>query len=140
MSRSTAKSRSLTSMGARVPSMIRWDGEKTLWHTEQGITLGTRLKELERLNGRPFTLTGFDWDYGGTVTNWNGGKLAEQIPDMILRLTPDYDETDTQLTEAEAHAVLGDQEITSDNPIVQRLNPAVRIMLKSFLENRPEDR
>ena len=93
--------------GGRVPSMIRWDGEKTLWHTEQGITLGTRLKELERLNGGPFTLTGFDWDYGGTVTNWNGGKLAEQIPDMILRLTPDYDETDTQLTEAEAHAVLG---------------------------------
>ena len=29
----------------------------------EGIGIGTTLKALERLNGRPFQLTGFDFDY-----------------------------------------------------------------------------
>ena len=40
------------------------------------MTLGTRLGRLTQLNGRPFTLSGFGWDYAGTVISWNGGRLG----------------------------------------------------------------
>src|SRR5215467_7992025 len=50
-------------------------GAKSLWHTAYGITLGTTLLELERINRKPFWLAGFDWDYSGTVLSWNSGVL-----------------------------------------------------------------
>ena len=37
------------------------------WHTPAGLTLGMRLRDIERRNGRPFRLSGFGWDYDGTV-------------------------------------------------------------------------
>jgi hypothetical protein len=37
------------------------------WKAAHGITLGTSLVQLERLNRHPFTLAGFGWDYGGRV-------------------------------------------------------------------------
>jgi hypothetical protein len=50
-------------------------GDKSLWRTTYGITLGTTLLELERINRKPFRLAGFDWDYSGTVLSWNSGVL-----------------------------------------------------------------
>ena len=62
-----------------------------LWHTAEGITLGMPLKTLEKLNGRPFTLAGFDWDYSGTITSSDGGQLSglrRGCGSLILRLAP----------------------------------------------------
>lgn len=56
-------------------NMLRVRGTHSLWTVTPDVTLGTSLADLETLNGRPFTLAGFDWDYGGTVTSWNGGTL-----------------------------------------------------------------
>lgn len=44
------------------------------WTAPNGIRIGTPLVEVEALNGKPFTIGGFGWDYGGTV-QWNGGTL-----------------------------------------------------------------
>ncbi len=33
------------------------------------------LSKLQALNGRPIRFTGFDWDYGGAISDWNGGRL-----------------------------------------------------------------
>lgn len=44
------------------------------WQTEDGLRIGTTMQELEALNGKPFEFTGLDWDYGGRVTDWKGGK------------------------------------------------------------------
>lgn len=52
---------------------------RSLWHTRQGIRVGTPLRDLERLNGRPFILLGFGWDYSGTVVDWRGGKLQSLL-------------------------------------------------------------
>jgi len=38
------------------------------------------LAEMERINGRPFGLAGFAWDYGGRVTAWRGGALSRPLP------------------------------------------------------------
>lgn len=45
------------------------------WKLASGIGIGTPLEEVRKKNGKPFTFSGFDWDYGGTITDWQGGKL-----------------------------------------------------------------
>ncbi len=75
----------------RFPKLIQLTGERSIWRTQDGISLGTRLKELERINGKPFVLTGFSWDYEGTVISWEGGKLAQEFErdgrGVLLRLS-----------------------------------------------------
>lgn len=54
------------------------DGETATspdWKSTEGIYLGMTIEELEKLNGKPFKLYGFGWDYGGAVISWEGGKL-----------------------------------------------------------------
>jgi len=50
--------------------------EGSSWKTENGITVGTTLEKLEELNGQPFKLYGFEWDYAGTITSWENGQLS----------------------------------------------------------------
>ncbi|MEM6396551.1 MAG: hypothetical protein AAF741_09400 [Bacteroidota bacterium] len=39
------------------------------------LTPGLDLAGLQAINGAPVTFLGFDWDYEGTVTDFNGGEL-----------------------------------------------------------------
>ena len=69
----------LDSVNKRSPTLIRIQidkGGRTRWRTPQGLTTGLGLAAVERLNRRPFRLSGFDWDYGGTTMSWSGGVLA----------------------------------------------------------------
>lgn len=105
-------------------SVARLQGTKSVWHTAQGISLGTPLAKLETLNQGPFTLSGFDWDYGGTVLSWGDqGKLRsrfQQNGGLILRLTL------PENTDGELHRqVSGDQTFSSSHPAMRKLNPTV---------------
>ncbi|ALN84708.1 hypothetical protein LC55x_1417 [Lysobacter capsici] len=57
----------------------------TRWRLDNGIVMGMRLSELVRLNGKPIRFSGMGWDYGGTITDWNGGKLASRDGDPVMR-------------------------------------------------------
>lgn len=57
-------------------AMVSIDEDQSQWKLASGISIGTPLSEVRRINGKPFTFRGFDWDYGGTVIDWHGGKLA----------------------------------------------------------------
>jgi hypothetical protein len=48
---------------------------KSTWTAPKGLRLGLALAAVEKLNGRPFKLKGFEKD-GGSVTDWQGGGLA----------------------------------------------------------------
>lgn len=63
------------SIHRRRPARLILRGSQSRWQVYSGISLGTSLQELERLNGKPFTLAGFGWDYAGVVTDWKGGSL-----------------------------------------------------------------
>lgn len=103
---------------------IRQDGSQ--WRTESGVSIGTTLEELQQLNGKPFKLSGFDWDYGGTITDWNGGKLEG----LTLRLNyPDGKTVD--------NALLGDQIISSDHPAFAELGAYVNEIVVAL--NRPRE-
>jgi hypothetical protein len=108
------------------PATARLRGNASAWTIPHGVTLGLALSELERLNGRPFSLTGFGWDYGGTVTDWKSGSLASLrtgTPRIFVRLSP----------EREAPAELsGDRELSSDLPAMKRLDPVVDEIVLSY--------
>jgi hypothetical protein len=104
------------------------------WKTREGITLGSELQRLERLNGRKFRIAGFAWDYGGAVRSWNGGQLEPLKSGGVgLQLDPDP----ATLTQPEAqrnyHQVMGDHEFSSGHPAMQALHPRVSSITFSFV-------
>lgn len=115
------------------PDFVQIYGKKSRWKTREGISLGTSLKELERINGEPFTLTGFEWDYAGTVTSWNNGKLAKlfERPDrkVWLRLDPGSSGSASQ---DDLNAVMGDSVFSSSDKSMQKINPKVYFIKVDF--------
>ncbi len=90
---------------------LRIAGTGSLWHAG-GIRLGMPLAELVALNGAPVGFYGLSWDYGGTVADWHGGKLApaEGLPPAygVVLGTRDGDDGDG--------LPMGDAQFRSDDP------------------------
>jgi hypothetical protein len=89
------------------------------------------------LNGAPFTLSGFGFNYGGNVISWDGGKLAKLDCGGRLVLTLDGERSGparyaVPMTSEEVHAVRGDRAISSSTPAMRKLNPAVVGILFQF--------
>lgn len=117
----------------RYPYSVAIHGDQSIWTLPDNIVLGTHLQELERLNGGPFLLTGFGWDYGGTITSWEGGRLGglfEQGSGIALRLGGDT----SMLSVKELARVSGDVEYRSDDPLMQTVNPKVIEIVVFFPE------
>jgi len=55
--------------------LIVVNGESA-WAAPGGLRLGLTLAELEKLNHRPFKVTGFDKTKVASLSDWNGGELA----------------------------------------------------------------
>lgn len=114
---------------SKVIVCYQWMQGDCMWRTSGGIGFNSSLKDLERLNGRPFKVLGFGWDLAGTVFSWEGGNLAALIKGgLILRLTPDEAGTNSE----EYRTVLGEGEFWSSLPAMQKLNPTVYQMDLEF--------
>jgi hypothetical protein len=100
-----------------------------IWHLANHVSFGTTLRDLERLNGKPYQLAGFEWDYSGMVTNWNGGKLQNawnSCGQVLLRLQPNYGVRGPNPQQQKLYQqVMGDGNFPSSNPAMQQLNPVV---------------
>ena len=108
------------------PATIHLNGTASVWKLSHNVTLGQSLSELEVMNGRPFSITGFGWDYGGTITDWKGGRLSDLrtgTPRVFLRLSP---------RDPAPPEVSGDRELSSDHPVLKRLDPIVDKVVLSF--------
>ena len=112
----------------RRPARVILRGTQSKWQVGQGISLGTSLQELERLNGRPFVLAGFGWDYAGVITDWKGGALDSTLAGIKLYLDPGS----AQQQSAAYSQVLGDRDYSSDLPAMQQLNPKVAQIFVDF--------
>ena len=66
-------------------SMIQVKDAESRWKLDTGVSIGMPLPQLVALNGKPIKFFGFDWDYGGYITDWYGGKLAPKDGDAIKR-------------------------------------------------------
>ena len=108
------------------PSFIRISGDEkgqTVWRTTEGISIGTPIGEVEKLNGKPFEIYGFGWDYGGVVNSWNGGKLTETLG---LTFAPSTSEIPEYL--------LGESQFSSNDKSLLAVRPVVAVMVSSFRE------
>ena len=84
------------------------------WKTAEGLQVGSTLKEVEKINGNTFNMSGFQWDYAGTTTTWQNGTLAGKI--TIVFNEP-----------SRVHkSLIGDHTIPSDDARLQRANPTVK--------------
>jgi hypothetical protein len=114
----------------RQPARVILRGTRSEWRLPFGITLGTTLQELERLNRGPFTLAGFGWDYAGVITDWNGGALDSALAGIKLYLDPG-----PAAHQSPAYSqVLGDRDYASSLPPMQQLNPRVYQIFVDFGE------
>jgi hypothetical protein len=85
------------------------------WKTSEGVAIGTKLTELEALNQKPFSFSGFGWDYGGGVF-WQEGALSKRNFFVSLDMPADQSAPD---------GLVGDQEIKSDSKLARQFNPVV---------------
>jgi len=113
------------------------DNEKIgAWRTTSGIRCGTTLRELQALNERPFTLSGYSGDLGGTVLSWGGGRLDSALGGtnsgaLEISVAPRNRRWRDRLSDAE-RARLNGATLQSDEPTIQALDPAVYRMVFRF--------
>jgi len=115
------------------PARLQLSGSRSLWTIAPGISLGTSLREIERYNGGPVTLTGFGWDFGGVITNFRGGRLVHlkgRTPNVFLQLHPSV-HPDDRAQQLRA-SVQGDHEFGSEIAAMQSLNPRVHQIIISY--------
>jgi hypothetical protein len=107
--------------GRSETSVIAING-KSQWGAPKGMKLGLPLAALEKANGRPFKLSGFDAEGGAGVAGWEGGALGT-IPGgckIGMRLA-----ADPKVPKEARAAVAGDKEILSSDAGVRALKPMV---------------
>lgn len=106
------------------PSFARISRDSTQWKTLKGVSIGTSLETLEKINGKPFFFYGFEWDYAGLVASWNGGHLNEYL---IIALIPgNFDALNSDF--------MGDVQFASDDPKLDSLKLKVGSMVIGFEE------
>ena len=112
--------------GRRQPEWVSVFGAASRWPTRGGISLGTSLTTIEKLNERPFRLLGFANDVEGTVMTWSGGKLESQdSPDCRVRVRLRPESVSATLPLEQLQQVQGERELPSDDAAMRALNPTV---------------
>lgn len=112
------------------PATIVVNGRST-WSAPKGLRVGSQLAEVEKQNGKPFKLSGFDWDNGGAVTDWEGGAL-DSLPGgcrIGVRFAPD-----PKAPKEPREKVVGDAEFASTDPNMRAVTPKVSELLIGYPE------
>ncbi len=103
------------------PSSIQATGKG--WIGPRGVRVGMSLSEVEAVNGKPFSLYGFSWDYGGTATDWKNGKLATTPGGCTLLIVFAPAENAAQ---AALNRVSGDTQFSSSSKGMLAVKPSVQ--------------
>ena len=106
-------------VNGRAPAKVAIYSAGSSWETPRGLRIGLDLHSVEEINGRPFELTGFGWDYSGTVVSWEGGHL-ETSPGGPCRVVARFSPAES----------VGDDPDSSRRParfwVVLRTRPSIR--------------
>lgn len=108
--------------------LILINGQST-WTAPEGIRLGQTLAQLEKLNHKPFKLKGFDKDGTASVSDWDGGALAN-LPGgcksgLSLRADP-------KASPDAIAALSADKEYTSEDAEFRAVKPTVSEILIGY--------
>ncbi len=72
-------------------SRIEPADQAVAWTGPEGIHVGSTLDYIEKVNGKPFTISGFGWDYGGYAADFKGGRLERLSGGCSISLRFDSD-------------------------------------------------
>ncbi len=110
-----------------VLTSVKIRGETSEWTGPGGINLGDGVATVEKLNKKPFTMSGFGWDYGGYVTDWQGGALSHIAPGCMtsvrFNIPPDVQMAD---------AILGEAPHSSTEPAIRSASAYVEEIMISW--------
>lgn len=103
------------------PGKVVISQSRSRWRSAgpEALAMGMNLPELTEANGGPFVFSGFGWDYGGTVTDWCGGRLSGTLVRLSYaaeRLGP----------EGLSERLIGDVAVDSRDSLVQAMDLHVR--------------
>ncbi len=101
--------------------MVVIDGQST-WTAYKGIHLGLPLAALEKLNGKPFKLMGFEKGGMAVVSDWNGGALGLLTDGckVGVQLKPD-----PKAPAGTLEAAGSEKEFTSTDPAIKAAKPTI---------------
>jgi hypothetical protein len=107
--------------------LIVINGQST-WTAPKGLRLGLGLAAVEKLNGKPFKLKGFDKD-GGDTTDWQGGALLS-LPGgckVGLKFAPDPKAPEA----ARAETMVGN-EFDSSDAAMRAVRPTIAEIILGY--------
>jgi hypothetical protein len=93
----------------------------TAWNFDNGLKAGMTVEEVEKINGKPFKIAGFEWDYGG-YANFEGGKLAGKVS---IRFNPSTENVPEYLS--------GDKQLSSTDKQLRAAKPLVEAGISVFM-------
>ncbi len=100
---------------------VRISGEYSQWITSSGLYLGQSLKDVQEINQMHFTISGFGWNYGGTVISWEGGVLGGNNLSHLVKFKNQEDLNG--VSEENFMEVKGDLEFDIRHETIQNLDP-----------------
>lgn len=104
---------------------IRIANDSTDWRTAEGITVGTSLSDLVRINGRDFAFNGFyEAGEAGMTTTWQDGAVN---PNLVLFLQPE-----NPAAIYEGAGLSKEASYSSDNTLAKKANIRVSGLLIKF--------
>jgi hypothetical protein len=118
-------------------SDVSIQGESSVWKTASGLYLGLPLQDVEKLNTKNFTISGFGWAHGGSVVSWEGGKFAG---DSTLTHLASFRNKRQNISVDEFNKVSGEAEFDVRHPAIQQMNPVLEqiTILKPYIPSKEE--
>lgn len=94
-----------------------------------GVRVGMTVAEVEAINGAPFAIGGFWWDYGGYAMI-DTGKLANADTGCFtsLRFAP----ADTDYGDLDVSSVSGEVTIPSSDPLLAKIDTRLQVLSISY--------
>jgi hypothetical protein len=99
------------------------------WIAPGELHLGLTLAELEKLNGKPFKMSGFDKDHVATLSDWDGGTLSALAGGCKVGISL---RADPKATAVMLGGLPGDRAFTSSDASLRAANPTVSEILVAY--------
>ncbi len=108
--------------------MIVIEGQST-WTAQKGVRLGLPLAALEKVNGKPFKLMGFENGGMAIVSDWNGGALGLLTDGCKIDV---QFKPDPKAPAGALAAVSSDKEFVSNDPALRAAKPTVGEIIVAY--------
>lgn len=103
-------------------------GESASWKTNSGLYLGMTLTDVQTINAKNFTLSGFNWSHGGSVVSWEGGKLTGDSTLSHLAVFSNVSNEHLGISDEAYKLISGEVEFDVRHPDIQKLNPKLDLI------------